>query len=312
MKVVAYLACLPPNNKNIEKGEILNRFSNGIKQLGKDEVVLHTGKNIIDADVALSVGWVHENSKGTPHLQLRKSIIDHQLITNKKVLLADSNLFLYKNTENPMHYLRYSFNGVFPNTGIYCDTDINPNRWNSLSKNLGINLKEYRKSGNHILICLQRNGGWSMGNIDVMDWLNQTISTLRLHTDRPIVIRAHPGDKSSKNYLSTKNILRLIKVTKNLRLSKPNASLIDDLKDCWAVVNHNSSPAVGAAIEGIPVFVTDPEKSQAKEIANIDLSQIDNPRLFDRDAWVRRLAMFHWNFKEIESGEAWEHMRKYV
>lgn len=311
MKVVAYLSCLPPNNKNIEKGEILPRFSQGVLAAG-DEILLHQGHTLIDSDVALSVGWVHEDSKDVPHLKLRKSIIDHQLLHRKKVLLADSNLFLYANKENPLHYLRYSFNGIFPNTGIYCDDKVDPDRWKRLSQNSGITMKDYRKNGHHILLCLQRNGGWSMGGYDVVDWTASTIRELRKYTDREIVIRAHPGDKGSGSYLSPKNLMSKIGILKNVRLSKPNATLMDDLHKCWAVVNHNSSPVVGAAIEGYPIFVTDPERSQCREIANTDLKNIETPMLFDRQQWVERISMFHWNFGEIGNGECWSHMRNYV
>jgi hypothetical protein len=78
------------------------------------------------------------------------------------------------------------------------------------------------------------------------------------------------------------------------------------------VVNHNSSPTIGAAIEGIPVFVSDPERSQARDIANTDLSMIENPIMPDRNNWLARLSMFHWNFEDVESGRAWGHMRKWV
>jgi len=54
---------------------------------------------------------------------------------------VDSNLFLYANTTNPLHYLRYSFNGVFPTTGIYCDTTIDPCRWQKISQNLKHNIE---------------------------------------------------------------------------------------------------------------------------------------------------------------------------
>jgi hypothetical protein len=311
MKVVTYLSCLPPNNKNIEKGEILERFTKGVKSVG-DEILLHTGNTLIDCDVALSVGWVHESSKNSTHLQLRRSIYEKQIQQNKKVLLADSNLFLYKNSSNPLHYLRYSFNGVFPNTGIYCDDVIDTARWTKLSNNLGLRLVDYRINGNHILLCLQRNGGWSMAGYDVVDWTAKTIKEIRRYSNREIIIRAHPGDRSAKNYLSPDNLMKKIGTFKGVRLSRDGSTLEDDLKNCWAVVNHNSSPAVGAAIEGYPIFVTDPIRSQCAEIANLDLTQIENPNLPDRQRWVERLAMFHWNFEEIESGECWSHMRKYV
>jgi hypothetical protein len=311
MKFVSYLDCLPPNNKNIEKGEILTRFSKGVSAAG-DNVTLHKGHNLIDADVAMIVGWVHEGSKQSSHLVFRKQIIDKQLQSKKRILLADSNLFLYKNSTNPGHYLRYSFNGIFPNTGIYCDTDIDPSRWTKLSKNLNISLKNYRTNGSHILLCLQRNGGWSMGGYDVVEWTASTIKELRKYTDRDIVIRAHPGDKGSSDYLSPENLMKKIGILKGIRLSRPGSTLIDDLLNCWAVVNYNSSPAVAAAIEGYPIFVTDPDHSQCKEIANLDLSMIETPIYPDRQLWLERLSMFHWNFNEIQTGECWAHMRQYV
>jgi len=311
MKFVSYLDCLPPNNKNVEKGEILTRFSKGVAASG-DIAINHSGRNLIDADVAMSIGWVHEGSKQSPHLLFRKQIIDTQLKLKKRVLLADSNLFLYNNSANPGHYLRYSFDGIFPNTGTYCDTDIDPNRWIKLSKNLNLTLKDYRKNGNHILLCLQRNGGWSMGGYDVVEWTASTIKEIKKYTDRDIVIRAHPGDKGSSDYLSPKNLMKKLGILKGIRLSKPGTTLVDDLRNCWAVVNYNSSPTVGAAIEGYPIFVTDPIRSQCAEIANKSLAEIEKPALFERQQWINRLAMFHWNFNEIENGECWAHMRRFV
>lgn len=258
------------------------------------------------------VGWVHEESKDSQHLQFRKKIIDFQKSEGKRVLLADSNLFLYKNKSNPLHYLRYSFDGIFPNTGEYCDKNIDSGRWKKISQDIGLNLKDYRTNGNHILLCLQRNGGWSMRGFDVIDWTAQTIKLLRLHTDRDIVIRAHPGDKGSKNYLSPNNLIKRIGLLKGVRLSKEGSELQDDLKNCWAVINHNSSPAVGAAIEGYPVFVTDAIRSQCYDIANTNLKNIENPNLPDRQKWIERISMFHWKFDELVTGECWSHMRAYV
>jgi hypothetical protein len=292
-----------PNQKNQEKIDLLRYFAQGAKANG-DTVVNSNDYNYRPTNVAVIQGWVHEGSRSSPHLNLRNTVISQQLARNQYVVAVDSNLFLYTNTDNPQHYLRYSFNGVFPNTGIYCDTTIDPLRWQKISKALNISLKPYRKSGNHILLCLQRNGGWSMGNIDVVTWANQTIAQLRQCTDRPIVIRAHPGDKSAKNYVSS--------ITgKNVTVSN-TPELVADLQNCWAAVNHNSSPVVGAAIEGIPIFVTDAGKSQCREIANTDLAQIENPHMPDRQAWAQRLSMFHWNFDELRSGECWRHMRQFI
>lgn len=306
MKVVAYQACLPKRNNKTEKIDALRNFCQGVTALG-DQAILHTDMNIVDCDVAVILGWVHADSKNSPHLNFRRHVIKEQESWGRKVVVIDSSLFLYKDTDNPHHYLRYSFNGVFPNTGIYCDDRPHPRRWDSVSKTLRINLKPYRDNGTHILICLQRNGGWSMDSIDVVSWLDCTIQQIRLVSDRPIVVRPHPGDGQSKVYLDA------FSKTKPHGVSISTSSdLLDDLRGCWAVVNHNSSPTVAAAIEGYPIFVTDPDRSQCRDIANTDLSQIENPTLFDRQHWAERISMFHWNFRELKTGQCWNHMRKYV
>jgi hypothetical protein len=299
-----------PNNKNLEKIELLKNFSLGAR-ICQDKVNDIHGYNYTPCDVAVVQGWLGEKKASSAHLLLRKQVIENQIKNGRYVIAVDSNLFLYSNTLNPLHYLRYSYNGVFPNTGIYCDTIVDPDRWKKISKNLNITLKDYRTSGNHILLLLQRNGGWSMGTTDIQDWANTVISTLRQYTDRPIRIRKHPGDKTSQEIIKPGHPQCRIKFSKNVTLSE-NVNLLDDLTDCWAAINYNSSPVVGAAIEGYPIFVLDPAKSQCAEIANTDLSMIENPIYKERQRWAERLSMFHWNFDELKSGKCWSHMKKFI
>jgi len=299
-----------PNAKNQEKIDLLKNFSLGVRAAG-DTTFDNQSYTYQQTDVGVIQGWLGQGVITTPHLSLRHTVIQQQSKRNKHVVVVDSNLFLYANTANDLHYLRYSFNGVFPNTGIYCDTNVDPTRWQKISKNLNLNLKDYRTNGEHILLCLQRNGGWSMGNVDIQEWAVNTINAIRRFTDRPIVIRLHPGDKTSKNIIQPGNPNCRIKFSKAVRLST-NANLVDDLKNCWAAVNYNSSPMVGAAIEGVPIFVMDPIKSQCRDVANTDLTQIENPSMPDRQSWANRLSMFHWNFEELKSGECWTHMRKFI
>jgi len=299
-----------PSTRNQEKIDLLTNFSQGVSAVGDTKFDVRDHK-YVKADVGVIQGWLGAGEITSRHLMLRNTVIQEQLSRQKHVVTADSNLFLYANTQNPKHYLRYSFNGVFPNTGIYCDTPVNPKRWASIKNTLNIDVKDYRTSGNHVLICLQRNGGWSMGTFDIQDWAVDTIEMIRRHTDRPIVVRPHPGDKNTRRILESQTPECKIKFSKRVRLSA-NPNLIDDLRDCWAAVNHNSSPVVGAAIEGVPIFVTDPERSQCKDIANIDLTKIESPTLYDRQPWLERISMSHWNFDELKSGQCWRHMRQYL
>jgi hypothetical protein len=304
LTAVAYYAGIPPNNSNLEKPLILDYFCQGVVAVG-DTAVAHKEMSVLDCDVALIQGFVHNNGKQMPHLNLRKSAIDRQYKNGKRSLVVDSNLFLYVNKTNPLHYLRYSFDGVFPTTGFYFDKDIDPSRWQKISRDLNLNLKPWRTSGNHILLCLQRNGGWSMRGLDVIQWMNLTIANIRKYSNRPIVVRAHPGDKKIKSILKINH--------KNVLLSTKE-NLVDDLRGAWATVVYNSSPSVASIIEGVPAFLTDtiPQHSQSFDVANTDISNIENPVMPDKQPWVERLAMCHWNFDELKSGEAWQFFKKYI
>jgi hypothetical protein len=300
-----------PNAKNQEKIDLLKYFSMGVKAAGDTTIDSHD-YIYKPSNVAVIQGWINIGSKVGKHLTLRNTIIENQIKSQRYVVVADSNLFLYANTNNPLHYLRYSFNGVFPTTGIYCDAIVDPARWLKISRDIGISLKPYKPNGNHILLCLQRNGGWSMKDYDVQDWALRTIQEIRKHSDRPIVLRGHPGDKAAREYLDPRSPKCRLKNLPNVSFSDFERSLLQDLNGAWAVVNHNSSPVVGAAIEGYPIFVTDPIRSQCRDVANTDLSMIETPNRPNRQPWVERLSMFHWKFDELKSGECWTHMKKFI
>lgn len=305
LQVVSYHSGIPVVNKSPEKSNILYYMIEGVNACG-DIGRNHFELNTLECDVAVLQGFVHEHSKNAPHLRLRRDVLQTQKMARKRTLVADSNLFLWVNKSNkPHHYLRYSWDGVFRRTGFYFDKDIDPTRWQQIKTDLQIDVKPYRKNGNHILICLQRNGGWSMKNYDVMEFCHSTISTLRQFTDRPIVVRAHPGDKKSALYLR----LNLPNVT-----ISTNPNIDQDLENAWATIVYNSSPGVASFIRGVPVFQMDPEPNYSMygEIANFDISKIEEPALVDRQTWLERISMSHWKFDELKDGTAWRFMRDYV
>ena len=309
MKVVSYQRVVPEQNSSYEKNAILTNFVQGVQKLG-DNGVAYNGYDLQDCDVAIIQGWQHQRGKGGAHLQLRQKVIDTQIAKNRFVITADSNLFLYANRANtPYHYLRYSINGVFPNVGNYCDDKPDPKRWKQISAHTGIKLQDYQKKGRNIVLCLQRNGGWSMGTYDIQDWVIDTVRKIRKYSDRPIIVRPHPGDKKAVRYLSHR--YNRIKNLPNVKLSDFGRPLEADLHKAWAVVNHNSSSIVGPIIQGYHAFITDPNKSQCAEVSNDHFKNIETPNEFDREQWLERISMFHWNFAELQNGSCWAHMRDY-
>ena len=303
LTAVAYYAGIPPHNNNPEKPLILDNFLAGVKASGDNAIDHRQLSTIPHADVALIQGFVHEHGKNAPHLVLRKNAVEQQQQPGKRSLIVDSNLFLAYDQGNINRYLRYSYDGVFPTTGFYFDTDVDPTRWQKISSRLNIQMKPWRTEGNHILVCLQRNGGWSMRGYNSVQWANDTIATIRNITDRPILVRGHPGDKKTRYFPQHKDVF-----------VSNSPSILQDLKNAWATVLYNSSPSVISAIEGVPVFLTDPspEHSQSHEVANTKIKRLNDPKLFDRQEWIEKLAMCHWNFQELASGEAWKHFRRYI
>ena len=305
MKVVSYLQGVPRHNKNLQKTELLKRFIEGVSK-SEDIGVCHDKDTLIDADVAVLQGWVY-NDLTARHLQFRKAIIDKQRLDKKLLIIADANCFGFTSEGLNSTYIKYSFDGIFPTTGNYCDKHIDPNRWKSIAKALNLKLHPYIKNGTDIIILMQRSGGWSLKGIDNFSWCVNVINNIRKYSQKPIIVRAHPGDRRAGLYINKIKQLNL----KNVKISQGQPLLVD-LQNGWAVVNHNSSAAVGPIIYGYHCFLTDPVDSQCKEVAHHNFENIENPQRFDREQWVNRLAMFHWNFFELSNGQCWKHMRSYI
>ena len=297
-----YYAGIPAKNTNKEKEQVLRNFHLGVPN-GQSKEIREARWE--PSDLAVMQGWVHANSGRTPHLMFRRQIIEQQKRIGKHTLAIDSNLFLYRDPGNTKQYLRFSLDDVFPTTGNYFTDNVDPSRWHQIKRDIGFDLQPWSNKGKHILICLQRNGGWSMKGLDVMQWCHNTINEIKKYSDRPIVVRAHPGDKKAQQYLK----LNL----PNVKISSAS-SILDDLEKAWATVVYNSSPAVASAIEGVPVFVTDsnPKISQAYDVCNTDLSQIENPNRPDRQRWIEKLAMCHFNFNDLQNGTAWNIIKDYI
>ena len=235
MKVISYLQGVPKHNTNDQKTQLLKKFIDGVN-LSKDTGIAHNLLTVLDSDVAVIQGWVYNNLT-TVHLKFRKQIIDTQREKNKNLIIADANCFKFKDPVST--YIKYSFNGIFPTTGNYCDSVIDRSRWQSISNNLNLSIQPYKTQGKFIVLLMQRSGGWSMKGLDNYDWFRNTVKKIRKYSDRPIIVRPHPGDKIAKRYLHKiwQDKLQDIYISEN-------KSIENDLKDSWAVVNHNSSATV--------------------------------------------------------------------
>ena len=144
-------------------------------------------------------------------------------------------------------------------------------------------------------------------------WHQHVIESIRKFTKKEIRIRFHPGDKMSSQWASL--VRQWINTGqnqyRNIVISGAK-ELRDEFVHAQAVVGHNSSPTVASVIEGIPTLVTDPLKAQIKGVNLEKWEDLENPKEFDREIWIRKKAQTHWTLDEVKSGLAWQHLRKYI
>jgi hypothetical protein len=280
--VAVYLSSLPRIADRDRKVEVLTAFAQGATTLGLN-TMLQTRTQVVPARLGVILGWVGQSIKG-PHIQLRKDVI-----TSQKVMSIDSSCFKFADPNSV--FLRYSLDGVYYNTNEYANKNSSPDKWNRIQQQLNLELLPWRSAGDHILVCGQRDGGWSMKGTDMNQWALDTVKQIRTKTARPIVIRPHP-----KNPMQT----NLFAPIPNVRVSQ-GSTLQQDLKNAWASVFFNSSSCVASVLAGVPVFASDPD-CVAWQVANQDLSHIEKPLTPAREQWLWDLSAAHWTDEESRNG----------
>ena len=162
------------------------------------------------------------------------------------------------------------------------------------AKKLAVRLQPWHQ-GDHILVAMQRSDSeqWA-GLPPAQQWLDQTITRIREHTDRAIVVRPHPRQK-----LQPKMGVKF-QTPLALRGTYDEFDFRSNLTKAWAVVNENSGPGSQAILDGVPAFVG--AYSMAAPVANLDYALIEKPRMPDRTAWLDNLCHTEWTLGEIAAG----------
>ena len=145
---------------------------------------------------------------------------------------------------------------------------------------LGIALSPWRADGAHVLVCPNRAFGVP-GRSMPPDWPERCADRLRRHTNRPVRVRAHPGNTA------------------------PKRSLLEDLLGAWACVVWTSSCGVHALAAGVPTYCEAPHwilRSAASK------NNINCPDLPDREPHFERMSWSQWTVAEIASGEPFRHL----
>ena len=299
---VVYVSSVLNPRKHPRKIECLEAFAQGVRTIGA-RVLTEWDYRYTPSRLAVMLGWATTNTGGQ-NITLRKQIISEQQRRGHNTMCIDASCWKY--LDNSGTYLRYSLGGPFYDHAEYANHASGPQKWTEISHRLGIQLRPpQNNTGGHILICVQRDGGFAMKTLDPQTWLQQKIKEIRLSTNRTIRIRPHPGKFDMANF---EQYTRMPKVT----VSDPLATrLSDDLQGAHSAVFFNSSSSVAAVCEGVPVFADDPS-CVAWSVANHDITQIETPAVFDRQQWVYDLAAAHWSDADAKQGLIYQKFLPYL
>jgi len=301
------------------KGQLMKAFAEGVKADSEGwNVELHSGLDLLNSTHALCFNYQRLENNLRPNLKLRCDIWNKHK-TDGSIWFFDANIFVsYEKTKEHPHnnYVRIPYSNVFSDKAKYFNENPDPKRWQNMMQRLNIQMKDYNKSGDKILLCCNRgSGGYSGLGVNAVEWAERTVDKIRKYTDRTIIIRQHHGKGYASYGLDTERFKKLIKNYKNIELQNPDDHypiLIEQIRKCYAVVVFTSSAGAPAIIEGKPLYVEHPTSFLYPMNAG-DLSTIENPNVnIDRHSFLNKLGDCHYNIEEIKNGLYWRKVKKYI
>jgi hypothetical protein len=154
-------------------------------------------------------------------------------------------------------------------------------------KRLAIPLHRWKKGGRKILIAKPDEKPMKFYDLDLDQWVQETIDTIKQYTDRPIEVRDRVKSRTDRM------------VTNSLK------EALDD--DVHALITFNSNAATEAVMYGYPAFTLSPTHA-AKPVTEQDLSKIETPyypEMEKVEAWAHHLAYGQFHINELKDGTAW-------
>lgn len=270
------------------------------------EIVPFSNKSAIEsADILLQT-----NIKGGKKEKKIGNIYQYVIDSGKPYICVESAVFRRNMPipPNPMSYHRWSWFSYYRDEGNYNNFRRPDDRWKRVQQEQRIEIKDWKTTGEYILLILQRPGDTSLRNLinkhgSYENFITDTIKNIRRYTDRPIKVRMHPLRRDVQ-----KRILAEIGISKmGIIIGNEKDDLYKDFKDAKVVVGFNSNALTESVCEGIPTFSLCPS-SMAWECSNKDLSMLENPMNFNRTQWLNDLAYCQWREDECLAGLPINHL----
>lgn len=174
----------------------------------------------------------------------------------------------------------------------FCNKDISDqSRFNKFFES---DLKEWKSnSTGKVLVVGQCKNDASVSHVNIELWYHNTIKELNAK-GKEIIFRPHPLEPYKWSNRELKYSL-----DKNKRLE-------DTLGMVDSVVTFSSNSGVLSTLYGLPTISYD-KGSMVYDVTKHDQEDLDYRP--DRTDWSAKMAYTQWNLNELESGDAWEHLK---
>jgi hypothetical protein len=158
---------------------------------------------------------------------------------------------------------------------------------------LGVKLQPISttRRGEILIACQHQESLQWQGMPAMKDWVADTIEKIKQYTHRRIRVRYHP--RSAFPFKQSG-----VEVERPV-LVPGSYDDFDIFYNYHCVVNHNSGPAVQAAINGVPVLC---DSSSLAADLSIKWSELDTPYVPDRTEWFVKLCHTEWTIEELRQG----------
>lgn len=211
-----------------------------------------------------------------------------------------------KHTTFEDRWIRFSWNSFFMDDGLH-PYDPSYDRWSELQKNYNIEVLSQRHRGDYILFSLQLDGDSALNrliynNIDYKDYCCDVIKNIKQLTDRPILIRSHPLDKTV--------ITHIRNVFGDAIEYSDYPNIYQDLDRSYCMITYNSTSSVESILYGTPTITLD--SSAVTDPVSNNINDIESLKEYDLTDWLKKIAFMQWQGKELTDGYVWNLLKRTV
>lgn len=304
--------------------QIMESFTQGVLDSGDHVEVIKSKRDLHKlerCDISFQIAEVtryeslcfHSDPNGMAEEGYMRVAIKNKMIElgRQRIMLDCGILSDDRNRNVHERYFSIGVDGIKRGANFY-----NENSPRDRFKRRRLRIKEWRPSGDHVLIIGQTHYGAGLAHVgtesdpmsnmwtDPTDYYHNLVKRVREYTDRPIVFRTHPvGDKEIRNRIRPPEGVHDVTLTDAREVPIKN-----DLKNAWCAITRTSNGAVDAVFNGIPVITEDPI-CLAYDVAGHTIKKIEDPEKPSRTQWLYDMSYAEWSLEEMKQGLPWKHLR---